>query len=350
MESLPVLDPSQPEAVQSPIVVILGSGASVAACPNGDRHGRLLPVMTDLVERTGIASLITQLGEDPSANFEQTYSRLASSHRASGGHLLEIEGRIRGYFEQLRLPEHVTVYDKLLLSLRAKDIIASFNWDPLLLHALSRSRHLPGLPRVVFLHGSTMVGYCTKDRVKGHLGGRCASCKATFTPSPILFPIANKDYSSDPFIKNEWEEIRDSIHRAYHLTIFGYGAPQSDVAARQLLLDRWQSNSHLQFAQVELIDIAAQKDLKKKWRPFFVRDHYSIVRSFHRSDLALHPRRTCEALFAATMMLKPWASDPMPKFRRLESLHAWVEPYIREEELREFAGNPRAASGPSIQY
>lgn len=350
MESLPVVEPSQPEAIHSPVVVILGSGASVAACPRGDRHGRPLPVMTDLVNKTGIAGLITQLGEDPAVNFEQTYSRLGSSHHARNGHLLEIESRIRSYFAQLRLPEEVTVYDKLLLSLRSKDIIASFNWDPLLLHALSRSRHLPGLPKVVFLHGNTMVGYCIKDRVKGHLGSRCASCEAAFTPSPILFPVASKDYSSDPFIESEWEEVRDAMQRAYHMTIYGYSAPESDVAARQLLLDKWQGNSHLQFAQVEIIDIADQRDLKKKWRPFFVRDHYSIVRSFHRSDLALHPRRTCEALFARTMMLKPWADDTLPKFRRLESLHAWVEPYIREEELRQFAGNPRAASGPRIQY
>jgi hypothetical protein len=33
----------------------------------------------------------------------------------------------------LELPDHPTVYDHLLLSLRKKDAIFTFNWDPFLL-------------------------------------------------------------------------------------------------------------------------------------------------------------------------------------------------------------------------
>jgi len=33
-----------------PHVFILGAGASVAACPDGDRNGRRLPVMANFVE------------------------------------------------------------------------------------------------------------------------------------------------------------------------------------------------------------------------------------------------------------------------------------------------------------
>jgi hypothetical protein len=35
----------------------------------------------------------------------------------------------------MEIPDHVTLYDELLLTLRSKDLIATFNWDPLLLQA-----------------------------------------------------------------------------------------------------------------------------------------------------------------------------------------------------------------------
>jgi hypothetical protein len=37
--------------VKRPRVVILGAGASIAACPSGDANGRRLPVMIDFVEK-----------------------------------------------------------------------------------------------------------------------------------------------------------------------------------------------------------------------------------------------------------------------------------------------------------
>lgn len=39
-------------------VVILGAGASYAAFPGGDKHGRKLPLMNNLIETLGLQDLI----------------------------------------------------------------------------------------------------------------------------------------------------------------------------------------------------------------------------------------------------------------------------------------------------
>ena len=40
-----------------PHVVFLGAGASVAACPQGDKNGRHLPTMENFVDIIGLAPL-----------------------------------------------------------------------------------------------------------------------------------------------------------------------------------------------------------------------------------------------------------------------------------------------------
>ena len=70
-----------------------------------------------------------------------------------------IERLITEYFEDLELPDTATIYDYLVLGLRPKDTIATFNWDPLLLLAHYRNRNVAELPDIRFLHGC--VGYFT---------------------------------------------------------------------------------------------------------------------------------------------------------------------------------------------
>ncbi|MBU4399752.1 MAG: hypothetical protein KKE86_10510, partial [Planctomycetes bacterium] len=50
--------------VGCPHVVILGAGASLAACPNGDALGRQLPLMANLVEILDLKDLIAGTGHD----------------------------------------------------------------------------------------------------------------------------------------------------------------------------------------------------------------------------------------------------------------------------------------------
>lgn len=172
MPTLPALDINL-NVNHSPHVVILGAGASVAACPQGDADGRRLPVMANLMSALGLDSLLEHAGlaHYAAGNFELVYDEVASSDRYSDLRL-EIESRIRHYFASLRLPDNVTIYDALLLSLRPKDIIATFNWDPFLLQAYARNRTLKRLPGLAFLHGNVYLGYCPDHRKKGYLLSR----------------------------------------------------------------------------------------------------------------------------------------------------------------------------------
>jgi hypothetical protein len=125
MPRLPALDIAM-NVNHSPHVVILGAGASAAACPTGDRNGRRVPLMADLVEAIGLTERLMTPGVDLAAvaDFEQLYQEIASDHRHESLRL-DVERTVRDYFASLVLPEGVTIYDELLLSLRTKDLIAT---------------------------------------------------------------------------------------------------------------------------------------------------------------------------------------------------------------------------------
>ena len=71
--TLPALDVSENKN-NSPHVVILGIGGSLAAFPNGDKNGRKLPLMYNLVEVLGIGYLFEKHGvKYDGENFEAVY-------------------------------------------------------------------------------------------------------------------------------------------------------------------------------------------------------------------------------------------------------------------------------------
>jgi hypothetical protein len=144
--------------------------------------------------------------------------------RAAAWRSIRLPKMIHDYFAVMQLPDVVTIYHRLVLSLRPKDIIATFNWDPFLFEACRRNyRHAP-MPRVIFLHGSVAVGYCTAHRRKGPRASACPECGNPFDASRLLYPIGKKDYSSDPFIAAKWSGMRGALASAFAITIFGYGA------------------------------------------------------------------------------------------------------------------------------
>lgn len=112
-----------------PHVVLLGAGASVAAMPNGDKHGRKLPVMDNFVEVVGLEPVLKKHGiTNSNQNFETLYSGLVSDPTSTDV-VVDIEKCVWSYFSTLELPDHPTIYDHLVLSLREKDLIATFNFE-----------------------------------------------------------------------------------------------------------------------------------------------------------------------------------------------------------------------------
>lgn len=129
--------------------------------------------MNDLISILELAALVAPLGlRADLGDFEQVYDELARDPRLMRT-ASEVDRRVREHFERLKLPGEATAYDYLLLSLREKDVVATFNWDPFLLQALRRHRTLRRLPAVLFLHGNVAVGVCLSCRVKGLSGQTC---------------------------------------------------------------------------------------------------------------------------------------------------------------------------------
>lgn len=251
MPSLPTTGASK---YANPHVVIVGAGASRAACPDGDANGRRLPLMADLVDLVGLKPLLAKYGiESEETDFEAVFDgAVQSGYTELTG---ELERRVHHYFSQLVLPETATAYDYLLLSLRPKDLIATFNWDPLLAQAFRRHEGKIALPQLAFLHGNVAYGYCAEHRRCGWIDDHCTSC--------------GKD--------------------------------------------------------------------------FITRQHYIAADSIMKSYAAWHPRRSCDALAAATLMLQPWKDDWLPERESFEDLRAWVNPLWKEETR--LAGTDQQFSG-----
>jgi len=281
-------------------VVVLGAGASLAAFPNGAPSGRRMPLMQDLVATVGLASVFTRhQRECPPGNFETVYSDLCNDdEHAELRH--DLEEAIYSFFDQLDLPPTPTLYDELLLSLRPKDLIATFNWDPFLYDAWERNASEVPLPRIAHLHGNVRIGYCLEDRIQGRNGTDCAKCGKPFTRSKLLFPIRTKNYASDPLIRSEWEVLKEGLREAFTLTFLGYGAPSTDVEAVALLHDAWKLPSDRSFETIEIIDIRPKIELLQQWQSFFVTQHCQVFDTFRASWIPRHPRRTCEALIIPT--------------------------------------------------
>lgn len=315
-----------------PHLVLLGAGASRAATPNGDAAGRRLPVMADFVEIVGLAGLLD--GENiewRSRNFEEVYSDIAGLPEQNTLRTA-LESAVEQYFLALSLPSSPTIYDYLVLNLRTKDVIATFNWDPFLIQAYRRSLPVTrSLPYLVFLHGSVAHGFCVQDQISGARGSRCSRCGKAFTPDRLLFPVSEKNYSNSPEIAFAWDAVRHALEKSLMFTIFGYGAPKSDRDAIDLMKAAWGDVEERQFEQIEIIDVRSENQLLESWSDFIHTHHYDVFNSLHDSFLAKHPRRSIEAFQNQYLDAMFIEENPAPLAQDLTSLHSWYSRLVQAE-------------------
>lgn len=316
--------------------------------PRGDRNGRRLPVMANLVTTLNLGPLLEAVGIPPEGvNFEQLYSDLYVSGEQPQL-LMQIEEKVRDYFGGLALPDEPTIYDYLVLSLREKDVIATFNWDPFLFLACQRNYGKAPLPHILHLHGNVAIGYCERDKVKGPIQGRCMRCGQPFTPSRLLFPVTEKDYASDPLIRGEWDDFERTLEAAYLFTIFGYGAPATDVKAVDVMKSAWSRPGARELEEIEIIDIKSDEELHATWSPFIVRTHYRVCNDFFDSLLADWPRRTGEAIWNQFMQLRLSEKNSAPREVSLRELQAWHASLIQAEvSAQQNASSGQPASPPA---
>jgi len=316
-----------------PHFVLIGAGASRAAFPNGDKNGNKLPLMDDFVEVLNIGSLLEKNNiKYKDVNFEVIYSEIYKTNNTKL--LFQIEEIVYQYFSKLELPEKPTIYDHLVLCLRPKDVIATFNWDPFLHDAYLRNHHKASMPKIFFLHGNVRIGYCINHRIKGQNGTVCKSCGKPLRKSKLLYPIENKNYNNNEFIKAEWGAIKHYLSNAYIFSIFGYGAPQSDVEAIKLLKQGWGNKYQRNLEQVEVINKKGEDELRNLWDPFIHTHHYRIYNDFYDSVIANHPRRSCEAVWAATMEICYLNNYKIPKELNFDEFQKWLQPRINYEKSK----------------
>jgi hypothetical protein len=329
--------------MERPHVFLLGAGASKAALPDGDKHGKPLPLMRDLAKDLSLTELFPEdLRALASNDFEAAYSELFERGDAI---VAEIDERIARFFGWLRLPDSPTLYDYLLLCLREKDAIFTFNWDPLLVHARIRLAGLgvTRLPKLFFLHGNVAIGFCVRDQISGIpnrsglIGQPCSQCGQTFAPSKLLFPVARKNYQDDPFTVREWKAARWYLENCFMFTIFGFSAPKTDVEAVGLLKDAWGDVEERQFEQTEVINRPGSDHdaLRATWDPFIHTHHYDIFDSFFDSWSANHPRRTGEAYWSQYLEAQFITDNPVPREGSdLAGLVEWFRPLLEVEEAQ----------------
>ena len=324
-----------------PHVVILGAGASVATIPDGDKYGRKISVMDGFIDNLGLREILTGINFK-SENLEDVYSEL-SEHPEYAAQRIQLEDSVREYFTHLRLPDKPTIYDLLLLSLKEKDVVASFNWDPLLMQAFLRCRDITvKLPKILFLHGNVALRLCMRDKniYPAHYE-ICPNCKDKLVPSRLLYPIQHKKYNDDSFIRDQWRILLEYLKAAYIVTIFGYSAPKTDVEAIQLFKDAWGDNQKRLFEQIEIIDIKSHDSLVKTWEDFIYVDHVQTVTSFGNSILARSPRRTTEDLYSELKGIWLDYDNQLTLDMDWAQLKSHFEKILHEEENFKLEGNAK---------
>ncbi len=132
-------------SIKRPHLVLLGAGASLAAFPNGEKNGLKVPLMNNFVETVnGLSDYLGKCRIDyKGQNFEDLYNSLYEDSQYDEIRQV-IEKIIYDYFAQMELPDEPTLYDHLILSLTARDAVATFNWDPFLWQAICRNCHRVG--------------------------------------------------------------------------------------------------------------------------------------------------------------------------------------------------------------
>lgn len=326
-----------------PHVVILGAGASCAAIPNGDRYGKRISAMSGFLERLGMKDVLDGITlKTTSDNLEEIHMELderSTDELDCQKAKEELEKRIYNYMSEFTIPEEPTVYDYLILSLTEKDLIATFNWDPLLVQAMARCmKYTTNIPNFAFLHGNVAVGYCERDNVIGNVGNICR-CGEPLAPIPLLYPIKNKDYTNHIAISKAWKTLKNTMEKAYMVTVFGYSAPKSDVEAVSMLKDAWGNLEDRTLEEIEIVDLRSEDEVYESWKDFIFNYHFTYHNNFFDTTLGRCPRRSCEATFDRLMNCR--FLEPNKGFKKgmgFDRIKEQIEDLVAEEYYKKDSG------------
>jgi hypothetical protein len=188
------------------------------------------------------------------------------------------------------------------------------------------------MPKLAFLHGNLLAGYCEVDKVPGLAGGRCSQCGKPFTRTPLLYPVRHKDYASNPAIASQWGLLKYGFENAFMITIFGYSGPKTDQEAIRAMQQAWGIPGNRPMEQTEFITRQTDKEISEAWSDFFHTHHYDVQDDFYDSWIANHPRRTWEAYVNQYYEALYVSDNSIPRDLDFPKLWAWFEQFRSAEE------------------
>lgn len=310
-----------------PHVVIVGAGASIAACKT-DKNGKRVPLLKNIHNILGFTDELKKydFSDEQMEDFEKLFSDI--NGKAEYRELQEkLEYDVCDYFSKLQIPEEPTLYDYLILSLTEKDAVISFNWDPFLMQAYRRNINVGNLPELIFPHGNAGVGVCYDCKIKGYANCLCSRCLKKLKQMPLLYPIGDKDYNSNEIIINEWHRAKEMLSKAAGITVYGYGAPVTDVEAVELMKSANRISKTKDIAPFTIINLAEnEEEQRKKWAEFYDVDMVLYCNSFEETLLWKNPRVSLETLFDAILQQNPRSKEKsFEKFSTLKELQDFVK-------------------------
>ena len=313
--------------LQDPHVVILGAGASIAACKI-DKNGKTVPALSNIHKVLNLTDMLDgyEFSVEELENFELLFSNI-NGKREWAKLQNYLESAVKNYFKELELPDEPTIYDYLVLSLTEKDAIVTFNWDPFLMQAYRRNLTVGNLPQLIFPHGNVGVGLCYDCKVKGYADCLCPNCFKKLSDMKLLFPVHRKNYYDGEIIQNEWVEAKRALSRAAGVTVFGYSAPETDFEAYNLLKDSYKMSNIATIAPFSIINLRkAEKEQRNKWSDIYDKHMITFHETFQESLLWSAPRVSLESLFDAALQQQPRANvKSFRNFATLEELQEFVK-------------------------
>lgn len=295
-----------------PHVVIVGAGASIAACKI-DKNGKEVPLLRNIHNILGLTDELKKynFSDEQMADFEKLFSDIYGK-REYKDLQAKLEYEVCDYFSKLVIPDDPTLYDYLILSLTEKDAIISFNWDPFLMQAYRRNISVGNLPELIFPHGNSGVGLCYDCKVKGYANCLCPNCFKELEQMPLLYPISKKNYSSMSIIQNEWNRARDVLSKAAGITVYGYRAPITDTEAVELMKTANSISQMKEIAPFTIINLAEnQEEQREKWAEFYDVRMMLYCNNFEETILWHNPRVSLETLFDAILQQQPRSTEKL---------------------------------------
>lgn len=317
-----------------PHVVIVGAGASIAAC-RVDKNGMEVPLLKNIHNILGMTDELKKyhFSDEEMQDFELLYSNIYGKAEYASLQMY-LENGVREYFKKLTIPDELTLYDYLILSLTEKDAIISFNWDPFLMQAYRRNLSVGNLPMLIFPHGNVGMGICEKCHTMGYADTLCTECYEEYTDMPLLFPIGKKDYQSHDIIRYQWKMAKEYLAKAAGITVYGYGVPETDKEAYELMRKAYSESNIRDIAPFTIINLLSEKQIQiDKWKEVLDDKMVIFAERFEDTILWNNPRVSLEHLFDAILQQHPREKEKsFEHYGDISELHRFIQT-ISEFEL-----------------